>query len=154
MEESSFDDQRVGGVSFSRLERELELDQQRFRRLLNQYEDLRAILEELNEAIQQRKRLLESLRENSPDATPELESDESHSMTKPQIAERVLEESFDPMYPRQVRDVAVARGWLPEDAASRNQLGVAMSKMARKGRLVKDEEGRYRLADSGLADTD
>jgi chromosome segregation ATPase len=148
MEESSFD-QRVGGVSFSRLERELELDQQRFRRLLNQYEDLRAILEELNEAIQQRKRLLESLRENAPDpSSPELESDESQSMTKPQIAERVLQESFDPLYPRQVRDVAVARGWLAEDAASRNQLGVAMSKMARKGRLVKDEDGRYRLADT------
>jgi hypothetical protein len=96
MEESSFD-QRVGGVSFSRLERELELDLQRFRRLLNQYEDLRAILEELNEAIQQRKRLLESLRENAPDAAPVLESGESHSMTKPQIALRVLQESFDPL---------------------------------------------------------
>jgi len=61
------------------------------------------------------------------------------------MAREILWESLEPLFPRQVRDIAVGKGWLDEGEAARNQLSVAMSKMARKGRLVKGSDGRYGL---------
>ena len=154
MATSSFDDV-VGQVSIGRLERELEGDQRRFRRMLEQYEALRFDLQELNDAIQRRKRFLEALREIAgaeavgEGATPQTPTDLARPTTKPEMVRRILFESLDPLYPRQVRNQAVERGWLPNNAASRNQLGVAMSKMARTGRLLKDDQGRYGLPDTG-----
>jgi hypothetical protein len=128
----------------SRVEKELEADERRYRTLLDQYEGLRAEVEELNEAIQRRRRLLDVLRESAPNTR-----NDQPPMTKPQIAERILWASLEPMFPRQVRDLAVEKGWLSDDAASRNQLAVAMSKMARKGRLVRGSDGRYSVPGRG-----
>jgi hypothetical protein len=136
-------DRRIAG-----LERDLERDRRRYRRMLGQYEDLRAELEGLNEAIQRRQRLLDALREAAPGATPGPPRG-SGARTKPEIAERILWGSLEPLFPRQVRDAAVQRGWLSDDASSRNQLSVAMSKMARKGRLARGADGRYHLPDKG-----
>jgi septal ring factor EnvC (AmiA/AmiB activator) len=139
-------DQVAGTASIAAMERELASDQERFQRMRKQFNDLRLHMEALNGAIEKRRRFLEEIRINDVDAAPAAGQAEP-AMTKPEIVERVLGESLDPLYPRQVRDVAVEREWLPDDAASRNQLGVAMSKMVRKGRLVKEEDGRYRLPD-------
>jgi hypothetical protein len=124
----------------ARLEREVDRDMRRHRRLLNQYEDLRNELEGLNEAIQRRHRLIDVLRESTPGSRSGLESPQ---VPKPQIAERVLTASLEPMFPRQVRDIAVEKGWLKDNPAARNQLAVAMNKLARKGRLVRGADGRY-----------
>jgi len=132
-------DRRISG-----LDRELEQDRRRYRRMLDQYEGLRADLEDLSEAIQRRQRLLDALREAAPGSTSRSQKAPVPA-TKPEIAERILWGSLEPLFPRQVRDAAVERGWLTDDAPSRNQLGVAMSKLARKGRLVKGADGRYSL---------
>jgi hypothetical protein len=126
----------------SGLERDLQSDRRRYSRMLARYEVLRSELEELNAAIGRRQRLVDALRE----AAPELGSSKQPGPipeTKPEIAERILWSSLEPLYPRQVRDVAVEKEWLSEDAAAANQLSVAMSKMARKGRLAKVADGRY-----------
>jgi hypothetical protein len=141
-------DHVVDTVSMAELERELASDQDRFRRLRKQFNELRLHMEALNGAIERRRRFLEAAQGTDLGAAPATGDEASSAMTKPEIIERVLGESLDPMYPRQVRDVAVEREWLPDDAASRNQLGVAMSKMVRKGRLVKDGDGRYRLPET------
>jgi chromosome segregation ATPase len=126
----------------ARLERELSRDMRRHRDLVHRYEDLRGELDGLNAAIQRRRRLIDVLRESIPG---DPSRDTPPQISKPQIAERILSTSLEPMFPRQVRDAAVERGWLKDDAASRNQLGVAMSKMAQKGRLVRGGDGRYTM---------
>lgn len=138
----------AGADSIAALETELASDQEMFQRMRKQFNELRLHMEALNGAIERRRRFLEATGGSDLDAAPATGDDASSAMTKPEIIERVLGDSLDPMYPRQVRDVAVEREWLPGDAASRNQLGVAMSKMVRKGRLVKDGDGRYRLPET------
>src|SRR3954453_877962 len=103
----------------SHLETELEGDRRRYRQMLDRYEELRVELEELNEAIQRRQRLVEVLRETAPPKSGS--GRDPPPMTKPQIAERILWSSLQPLFPRQVRDLAVEKGWLTNDAASRNQ---------------------------------
>lgn len=130
------------GVSIAGLERELESDRRRYRAMRDRYEDLRQELEQLGAMIERRERILEAYDEHDPDP----DSEPSRPvLTKPEIARRILWASVEPLYPRQVREIAVDRGWLRDDQASHNQLAVAMSKMARKGRLVKGDDGRYRL---------
>jgi hypothetical protein len=115
--------------------------------MLDQYEGLRNDLEELSDAIQRRQRLLDALKETAPGISRRPQRDKA--MTKPQVAERVLFGSLEPLFPRQVRDEAVQRGWLSPGVSSHNQLSVAMSKMARKGRLVRGADGRYSLPKQG-----
>jgi hypothetical protein len=128
----------------SALERELDGDRRRHGRMLEQYEELRLDLEELKSDIHRRERLLETLRESASGFATRARR-AAPPPNKPQIAERILWGNLEPMFPRQVRDAAVKRGWLPEDPASHNQLSVAMSKLVRKGRLVKGADGRYSL---------
>ena len=140
---SAFDD-LTRDVSFSALEEELEADRKRLRNMRDRYEEIRADLEQLNETIQRRERLLEAYRGLDAKPVPAtLDSDST--LTKPEIAERILYASVDPLFPRQVRASAVERGWLRDDPASHNQLAVAMSKMVRQGRLAKGKDGRYSL---------
>jgi chromosome segregation ATPase len=135
-------DELTKGVSFAGLERELESDRRRYRAMRDRYEDLRQELEQLGAMIERRERILEAYQDSELHA-PGAET--STRLTKPEIARRVLWASVEPLYPRQVREIAVDRGWLRDDQASHNQLAVAMSKMVRKGRLVKGDDGRYRL---------
>jgi hypothetical protein len=142
----SFFDDVVENVSIPRLERELERDKRRYRRLLGQYNEMRNELDDQNAEIQRRTRFLDSLREVSKGDRAS-KSSGTEKLTKPQIAQRVLLESIEPLYPRQVGETAVRNGWLRDDPASRNQLSVAMSKMAKRRRLIKDRQGRYSLPD-------
>ncbi len=137
-------DEFAAKMPVSDLERGLEVDHRRFRAMLDRYEQLRGELEDLVEDIHRRERLLEAYRDFAANASAGLGSQGS-KMTKPQIVRRVLWASVEPLYPRQVRELAVSRGWLRDDSAAHNQLAVAMSKMARKGKLVKGEDGRYSL---------
>jgi hypothetical protein len=134
-------DQRIAG-----LERDLESDRRQYARMLARYEELRNELEDLNQAIGRRQRLLDALRESTPAEISGRRSAPAPG-TKPAIAREILWGSLEPLYPRQVRDIAVEKGWLDGGEAARNQLSVAMSKMARKGRLVKGSDGRYGLPD-------
>jgi hypothetical protein len=142
-ETSAFDD-LTRDVSFSALESELEADRKRLGNMRERYEEIRADLEQLNETIRRRERLLEAYRGLDSEVSPGSPEPDS-GLTKPEIAERILYASVDPLYPRQVRANAVERGWLGEDPAAHNQLAVAMSKMVRQGRLVKGKDGRYSL---------
>jgi NTP pyrophosphatase (non-canonical NTP hydrolase) len=125
------------------LQADLERDRRRHRRMLDRYEELREELGELGEAIRRRERLLDALKEAAPGALRR--TTRESAMTKPEIAERILFGSLEPLFPRQVRDEAVEKGWLSRGTSSHNQLSVAMSKMARKDRLVKTPDGRYCL---------
>jgi hypothetical protein len=143
---TAYDRSELGRRSDKRiaaLEADLERDRRRHRRMLGQYEDLRDDLEDLSEEIQRRQRLVDALREATAGSSRRPGRDKS--LTKPEIAERVLFGSLEPLFPRQVRDEAVGRGWLSRDDSSHNQLSVAMSKMAKKGRLVRGADGRYSL---------
>jgi hypothetical protein len=142
-EASAFDD-LARDVSFAALEEELEADRKRLANMRERYEEIRVDLEQLNDTIRRRERLLEAYRGLDPQLSRG-SSDPDASLTKPEIAERILYASVDPLYPRQVRATAVERGWLEEDPAAHNQLAVAMSKMVRQGRLVKGKDGRYSL---------
>jgi hypothetical protein len=140
---SAFDD-LTRDVPFTALENELDADRRRLNNLRERYEEIRADLEQLNETIRRRERLLEAYRGLEADAIPgPLEAD--LAPTKPEMAQRILYASVDPLYPRQVRVSAVERGWLGDDPAAHNQLAVAMSRMVRQGRLVKGKDGRYSL---------
>jgi hypothetical protein len=141
--ESNFD-KLSRHVPVEALEDELDGDRRRLASMRDRYEEIRADLEDLNETIQRRERLLEAYRglERGSGAGPETPESE---LSKPEIARRILWGSVDPLYPRQVRAMAVERGWLRNDSAAHNQLAVAMSKMVQRGRLVKGEDGRYSL---------
>jgi hypothetical protein len=142
-ETSAFDD-LTRDVSFSALDDELEADRRRLQNMRDRYEEIRSDLEQLNDTIRRRERLLEAYRGLDADAAPgSLDADSG--LTKPEIAQRILYASVDPLYPRQVRASAVERGWLGDDSAAHNQLAVAMSRMVRQGRLVRGKDGRYSL---------
>ena len=66
-------------------------------------------------------------------------------MTKREIATEVLRGSIEPLFPRQVRQIAVERGWLDPSREAANQLSVAMAKAARALVLIRDDDGRYSL---------
>jgi hypothetical protein len=141
--ESNFD-KLARHVPIEALEDELDADRRRLASMRDRYDEIRADLEDLNETIQRRERLLEAYRGLDPDARPDAGASDSE-LSKPEIARRILWGSVDPLYPRQVRAMAVERGWLGADSAAHNQLAVAMSKMVQRGRLVKGRDGRYSL---------
>lgn len=131
-------------VPLDALEGELDADRRRLVGMRERYEEIRSDLENLNDTIQRRERLIEAYRGLDPDSRPDPGGPDSE-LSKPEIARRILWGSVDPLYPRQVRAMAVENGWLRDDPAAHNQLAVAMSKMVRGGRLVKGEDGRYSL---------
>jgi hypothetical protein len=131
-------------VPLDALEDELDADRRRLAGMRERYEEIRSDLEDLTDAIHRRERLLEAYKGLDPDSRPDPDAPESE-LTKPEIARRILWGSADPLYPRQVRAMAVERGWLKDDPAAHNQLAVAMSKMVTRDRLVKGEDGRYSL---------
>jgi hypothetical protein len=144
MGSSSNFDKLARHVPVEALEEELDADRRRLAGMRNRYEEIRADLEDLNETIQRRERLLEAYRGLERGSGAHSEGPDSE-LSKPEIARRILWGSVDPLYPRQVRRMAVERGWLRDDPAAHNQLAVAMSKMVRSGRLAKGEDGRYSL---------
>jgi hypothetical protein len=144
MARDSHFDKLARHVPLEALEEELEADRRRLAGMRDRYEEIRADLEDLNETIQRRERLLEAYKGLDPEARPG-PGDPDSGLSKPEIARRILWASVDPLYPRQVRAMAVERGWLRDDAAAHNQLAVAMSKMVHSGRLVKGGDGRYSL---------
>ena len=144
MAEGSSFEKLSRNVPLEALEDELDADRRRLASMRDRYEEIRSDLEELNETIQRRERLLEAYKGLDPDSRPDPNAPESE-LSKPEIARRILWGSVDPLYPRQVRAMAVERGWLREDPAAHNQLAVAMSRMAQSGRLARGEDGRYSL---------
>jgi hypothetical protein len=138
------------------LEQELRVLQMQFRSKVDAYQQALAELEQLDDQLQKQTKLLNVLREIQPaadrdadDASDDDSDDEASggaTMTKREIAERILRDSPKPLFPREVRDVAVAEGWLPDTPAAANQLAVAMNRAATKqDHLIKDNEGRYSL---------
>ena len=142
-EESNFE-KLARNVPLEALEDELDADRRRLAGMRARYEEIRSDLEELNDAVQRRERLLEAYKGLDPDSRPDPNVTDS-DFSKPEIARRILWASVDPLYPRQVRTMAVERGWLRDDPAAHNQLAVAMSRMVQRGRLVKGADGRYSL---------
>jgi hypothetical protein len=142
-DQSNFD-KLASHIPLEALEDELDADRRRLESMRGRYEEIRADLEDLNETIERRERLLEAYKGLDPASRPDPGTADS-DLSKPEIARRILWGSVDPLYPRQVRAMAVERGWLRDDSAAHNQLAVAMSKMVQRGRLVKGEDGRYSL---------
>jgi hypothetical protein len=138
-------------ASIPALERDLNAMRMKFHGKIAAYEKLAEELSELDQEIDRRSRVLTVLREIRPEeseASPSTsggEPSEQTTMTKREMAERILRGAVRSMFPREVRDIAVERGWLPDEANAANQLSVAMNRAARTGKLARDEEGRYSL---------
>jgi hypothetical protein len=138
-------------VSLPDLEQEVQDTEARLSRKLEEHEKVSAEVMELQEAFRHQAKIVAVLREigmngrNAPDGGRDAE-DGSDGMTKREIAERILQAENRPLYPREVRDIAVEHGWLPNTPNAANQLSVAMNRAATKqDYLVKDSEGRYSL---------
>lgn len=140
-------------VSLPDLEQELQGTQERLGQKLAEHEKLSAEVAELQEDFQRQTKVVAVLREigmngtKTPDGGRDAgdENDEG-AMTKREIAEHILKAENRPLFPREVRDIAVKRGWLPNTPNAANQLSVAMNRAATKqDHLVKDDEGRYSL---------
>jgi hypothetical protein len=144
----------VNTDSITALEAELDADQARFDDLVNQYGRVRDELASLHNRIERQRKVLEAVRSALPadgQRVAEGESGEESAMTKREIATKILGGSIDPLFPRQVRQIAVERGWLPPSKSAANQLSVAMAKGARAGAFVRDDDGRYGLPEHGGA---
>lgn len=140
--------QLVNPDSIASLEAELGEDRERLSKRRAEFERLRGELKVLEESIERQKKVIEALRQAMPsDGEVSPEANGEVVMTKRTIATEILRGSTRPLFPREVRDKAVERGWIPESQAARNQLSVAMSKALRAGHFVKDGEGRYGLAE-------
>jgi hypothetical protein len=138
----------VNSESIAALEAELKADEARFGELVDQYSRLHEQAVSLNESIRRQKTVIKGIRDAFPSGTsqPVLGDKSGHTgMSKREIAAQVLGSSFQPLLPREVREVAVEKGWLPDDRAAANQLSVAMAKAARAGAFVRDENGKYSL---------
>lgn len=139
----------VNSESIAALEAELKADEARFAELVDQYSRLREQAALLNESIRRQKTVVKAIRDAFPSGPSRSSlSDKSGDtgMSKREIAAQVLGSSFRPLLPREVRELAVEKGWLPNDRAAANQLSVAMAKAARAGAFVRDENGKYSLA--------
>jgi hypothetical protein len=128
-------------ASLPDLKAELQTLVETFNSKAAEYRRLDEELDALNSAIIRRQRVVDLLEEYEPDEGEPTTAPK----TKPEIAFAVLDSSPKPLFPREVRDKAVERGWLPDDPRASNQLSVAMNKMAHQGRLAKDDEGRYSI---------
>ncbi len=149
---------RQAAKDLPRFERELEKMQQAHEDGLDEFVALRERLFELQGEIDQHSQIigfLKGLTESVNSAGAEgTESDTAaltgggspdQPKTKPQVVTRVLEIADRGLFPREARELAVQRAWLPNTPAAANQLSVSMNKMARQGRLLKDDDGRYYL---------
>lgn len=129
------------------MESELDVDQARFDELFNEYRRLREEMESLQESIKRQQTVIEALHSALPPdgALGAGPTTSGALMTKREIATEILRGSIQPLFPREVREIARKRGWISTDQAVANQLSVAMAKAARSGVFVRDEEGRYSL---------
>lgn len=101
---------------------------------------------QLHGEIKRHKKMLDVLREIKPPETDmSKESADEPTMSKREIAERILRASLTPLFPRQVRDIAVEKGWLENTPSASNQLTVAINKAFKQNKLAKDDEGRYSM---------
>lgn len=145
--------QLVNPKSIAALEAELKDDKARFAELFNEYGQVRDRLNSLRDDIERQEMVLEAVRSALP-SDGKLTKDgfgsrPGNGMTKREIATEILKESLRPLFPREVRDMAVARGWIPDTHAASNQLSVAMAKAARGQIFIRDEDGRYSLPERG-----
>jgi chromosome segregation ATPase len=142
--------QLVNPRSIAALEAELDVDEAQYRDMAEEYEQLRDDLKILGARINSQKMVISAVRDalsanggdcdrgRAPGAVAGM-------MSKREIAIEVLRHSLRPLFPREVREVAIEKGWLPSDRSAANQLSVAMAKGARSGAFVRDEKGRYGL---------
>jgi hypothetical protein len=142
-------DRVVSPGSIAALEAELETDKNRFSEGLEEFGRLREELESLSASIGRQEKVIEAIRSAlSPDGN-QSSLDSRHTgdapRSKREIATEILDGSIQPLFPREVRKIAIERGWLPADRAAANQLSVAMAKGARAGFFLRDRKGRYRL---------
>ncbi len=139
--------QLVNPNSVAALETELDVDRARFSELFQEYTRLRGEMESLKESIGRQEAVIEALREAlaPSDSYRSGEGGSKASLTKREIATEILRGSIQPLFPREVREIAQKRGWISSDQAAANQLSVAMAKGARSGIFMRDDEGRYSL---------
>ena len=138
----------VNPDSVAAMESELDLEKARFDELFSEYHRLREEMESLRESIERQESVIEALRNALPSDDPERATGAGSrvaAMTKREIAAEILRGSINPLYPREVREIARKRGWISADQAVANQLSVAMAKAARSGVFARDEDGRYSL---------
>jgi chromosome segregation ATPase len=137
----------VNADSIAAMESELDVDRARFDELFNNYSRLRAEMESLQESIKHQETVIEALRSALPASrTRGAQRGSRTDMTKREIATEILRGSIQPLFPREVREIARERGWISGDQAAANQLSVAMAKAARSGAFVRDRDGRYSLS--------
>jgi hypothetical protein len=141
----------VNPQAVAALQAELEADRARFRERFDEYGRMREELESLSEGIERQEKVLGALRSALPadgqESSAGVEQAREIALTKREIAAEILKTSIQPLFPREVREIAVKRGLIPPTRAAANQLSVAMSKGARSQIFVRDREGRYSLPD-------
>jgi hypothetical protein len=141
--------QLVNPNSVAAMEAELDVDRARFDELFKEYGRLRDEMESLKDSIRRQETVIEALRGALiPGGSPQTREGDGEigaTLTKREIATEILRSSIQPLFPREVREVARKRGWISDDQAVANQLSVAMAKGARSGFFVRDEKGRYSL---------
>jgi len=127
---------------------------------LTEFEQLRDHLRALTVEVERRKQAIRFIDELMPGPAviagdgegaepPEPEATPSRGPgTKPAMVEQILKETLKAMFPREVRDAAVDRGWIENSPAASNQVSVAMNKMAKRGRLKRLDDGRYELPEA------
>ena len=144
--------QLVNPKSIAALEAELEHDKDRLEQLFSEYRQMRGRLNVLRASIESQEAVLDAVRNALPSKDREIGGGSEFprdGMTKREIAAEILQESIEPLFPREVRDIAVARGWIPNTHAASNQLSVAMAKAARGQVFTRDEDGKYSLPERG-----
>jgi hypothetical protein len=125
--------------------------QARFDELLADFQKKRDTLVALQDDLGRRNKIIEVLKEiqapgeQADDGDADEAADDEATMKKREIAARILKEEDHPLFPREVRDIEVERGWLPATGPAANQLAVAMNRATKQGHLAKDDEGRYFL---------
>jgi hypothetical protein len=139
----------VNPASVAALEAELKQERARFQRRFEEYEHLREELGSLSDSISRQQQVIDAIRSALPAEGNEngaaTEGAPERAMTKREIAIEVLRGSIQPLYPREVREIAMKRGLLSNSRGAANQLSVAMSKGVHAGIFVRDDEGRYSL---------
>lgn len=140
--------QLVNPGSIAALEAEVNLDENRFREMTEEYARLRADMTTLGASINRQRALITAIRgalsEDAGEVAPR-NRPAAEKMSKREIATEVLGLSIRPLFPREVRQIAIEKGWLPSDRAAANQLSVAMAKGVRSDVFVRDDDGRYSL---------
>lgn len=152
-EQTSTFDEWIKQASVKDLRREADEKETELDRVIQQVKTMEAQARSLHEEVLRRRRVLEVLEEIQP-APKRGSSAPAGQLSKREMAMRILEDSLRGMFPREVRDQAVERGWIENTPAASNQLSVAMSKALKQGKLHRDEEGRYSIPrdDEGEAD--